>query len=140
MKALTLLLFIGVLLLSDVALGQSSATQNIRVGSRIQGVFTTNLPIDQNGKPHIDYSVNITAAGSYSIELDSANVDVYDPYIILLQGGTEVGSDDDGGKEALQSRLTINLQPGTYTIRVTRFGSGQLLSPTPFELSLSRER
>jgi hypothetical protein len=140
MRTLSILLVMSLLLLPRLALGQSSGTQNIQVGSRVQGVFTTNLPLDHDHKPYIDYSVNITSAGRYTIELDSANINVYDPYIILLHNGSEVGSDDDGGKGPLQSRLTIELQPGTYTIRVTRFGGGQLQSATQFELSLSRER
>lgn len=140
MKALSLMLAIGALSLPTVATGQAAGSNTIGVGSRVQGTFTTNLPLGQSGKPYIDYEVNIVSAGRYSIELESANVDVYDPYIILLRNGAEVGQDDDGGKGMLQSRLTLELQPGTYVIRVTRFGSGQLQSPTLFELSLSRDR
>ena len=118
--------------------GGSSAGGAVSVGSPVQGTFGTSLPTDGEGKPYVDYTLTIAAAGSYRIDLVSTNTDTYDPYVAVLQGTNVLGSDDDGGDGPLQSRLTQTLQPGTYTVRVTRYGSGQIDSAVPFTLTVAQ--
>lgn len=107
----------------------------VTVGTPVTGAFTPGLPTDQHSKPYLDYQLTITAAGTYQINLVSSNTSVYDPYLRLMQGTNELAHDDDGAGN-LQSRIQHQLQPGSYTIRVTKFGSGQVASPVPFTLSV----
>ena len=107
-------------------------------GTPATGVFTPGLPTDATGKPYVDYTLTVTAPGNYQFDLISSNTSAYDPYIRLLQGTNEIASDDDGGDAPLQSRLTHMLQPGTYTVRVTKFGSTQVSQPTPFTLTVTQ--
>ena len=99
--------------------GGSSSGGSVTVWTPTTGTFGTSLPTDATGKPYIDYTLNVTTAGTYSISLVSAAQENYDPYISLRQGATEIAHDDDGG-EGLNSMLTQELQPGEYTIRATR--------------------
>ncbi len=117
--------------------GGSSAGGPVTVGTPVTGTFGTSLPTDDSGKPYIDYTLNVTTAGSYSIALVSSATESYDPYISLMQGTTQVASNDDGG-DGLNSLLNHDLQPGDYTIRVTRFGSGQLETATSFTLTVTQ--
>jgi hypothetical protein len=130
-----------VVLLTAVACnrgGGSSEGGAVSVGSPVSGTFGTGLQTDAEGKPYIDYTLTVSSAGSYRIDLVSSDTDTYDPYVSLLQGTNVLGSDDDGGDAALQSRLTQELQPGTYTVRVTRYGSGQIDSSVPFTLTVAQ--
>lgn len=108
----------------------------IGVNRPVSGVFSPILPIDASGKPFIDYQFVVQVPGTYQIDLRSTNTAVYDPYLVLLQNGRRIASDDDGAG-ALQSRLNRFLQPGYYTIRVTRFGTGPVNIPTAFTLSIT---
>jgi hypothetical protein len=110
----------------------------LAVGTPASGTFAPGLPVDQSGKPYIDYTFNVTAAGNYTFDLISTNTTEYDPYISLMQGTNEIAHDDDGGDQALQSRLTHSLQPGAYTVRVTRFGDSQVTQPVPFTLTATQ--
>lgn len=110
----------------------------LAVGTPAQGSFGTSLPVDGEGKPYIDYPLTVAAVGSYRIDLVSSDTSTYDPYVRLLRGTDQVGEDDDGGGD-LQSRLVADLQPGAYTVRVTRYGAGQLDSAVSFTLTVSQE-
>jgi len=121
-----------------ICCSSSSSGGAVTVGTPTNGTFGTSLPTDSNQKPYIDYTVKIGAAGNYQIDLVSKNTSNYDPYITLRQGSNDIASDDDGGGE-LQSRLTKELQPGDYTIRVTRFGGGQLDTATDFTLTVTKQ-
>ncbi len=109
--------------------------QIITVGAPTAGVFTPGLPVDAGQRAYIDYTLNIAAPGNYTINLVSQNL-LYDPYLALMQGPLPITTDDDGG-EGLNSRITRQLNPGVYTVRVSRFQTGQLMSSAPFTLTVS---
>lgn len=106
----------------------------LTINTPTSGVFHPGLPIDARGKPFVDYQFVVSAPGTYQINLTSSDTSSYDPYIVLLLNGIEIARDDDGAG-ALNSRLVRFLQPGQYTIRVTRFGSGPVSRPVAFTLS-----
>jgi len=99
------------------------------------GLFSTAQPTDATGRPYIDYTFVAAAPGTYIFDLQSQNTTLYDPLIQVMQGTNMIGSDDDGGDQSLQSRLTQALQPGMYTVRVTSFRASQLQAPVPFTLT-----
>lgn len=115
----------------------SSAGGSVTVGTPVNASFGTSQPTDDQGKPYVDYALKVGAAGNYQIDLVSKNTETYDPYISLRQGANEIASDDDGAGD-LNSRLTKELQPGDYTVRVTRFGDGQIDSAVDFTLSITK--
>jgi hypothetical protein len=107
-------------------------------GAPAQGVFQTNLPTDPRGRPYVDYTLTIQQPGRYQIDLRSSNTTVLDPFLILMdQNGAMLEENDDGG-QGFNAQLTRNLAPGYYTIRVTRFGSGQIRQQVPFVVQVSR--
>lgn len=108
----------------------------IQVNRPTSGVFTPILPIDSSGKPFMDYQFSVQVPGTYQIDLRSGNTNAYDPYLVLIQNGRRIASNDDGGG-SLQSRISRFLNPGYYTIRVTRFGTGPVMIPTSFSLSVT---
>jgi hypothetical protein len=72
-----------------------------------------------NGQPRIDHPLTIETAGTYTITLVSADTGTYDPRLILLQGSNEIAENDDA--DGLNSRITQELQPGEYTVRVSAY-------------------
>ncbi len=110
----------------------------LAVGTPTSGVFTPGLPTDDRNMAHLDYVLNVTTPGVYRIDLISSETSVYDPFLRLMQGGAEIAHDDDGGEAPFQSRLTRPLQPGAYTVRVTKYGTPQVSQPVPFTLAVTQ--
>ena len=100
----------------------------LTVNRPLSGVFAPNLPIDASGKPFIDYTFVVSVPGTYQIDLVSSNTSVYDPYLVVMNGPARVATNDDGGS-GFNSRIVTVLNPGQYTVRVTRFGSGPISVP-----------
>lgn len=129
-----------VLAAAIVAVAPSASAQFyggfLSVNAPISGVFTPTLPIDASGKPFIDYQFVVSVPGTYQIDLVSTNTSYYDPYLVLIQNGATIASNDDGGG-ALNSRISQFLAPGSYTVRVTRFGRGPIQIPVAFSLSVT---
>ncbi len=68
-----------------------------------------------------------TLSSMSKVQIDLTATSEQNPYLYLLKGsgsgGTEMASDDDGGPKNLDSRIAIQLLPGTYTIEATtRYG------------------
>lgn len=114
----------------------ASPTAPLQVAQPVRGIFSPGLPVDGGGYPHIDYTLTITTPGSFTIDLMSENTSAYDPYLRLLANGQEIAHDDDGGDGSLQSRITQPLGPGTYTVRVSKFGASQVSNATGFTLAV----
>lgn len=115
----------------------SSDPNRLVLNVPLSGTFTTDLPTDIHNRPHLEYTFNATLSGRYQFDLISSNTTAYDPYIRILRGTTEIAHNDDGAG-ALNSRITTDLRPGLYTIRVTKFGTGQIQEPTEFTLTADR--
>ncbi len=98
------------------------------------GMFHPGLPFDPSGYPYVDYTMTVARPGVVTIDLRSASTSSYDPYLRLFAGGAQIAYDDDGGG-ALQSRISQLLQPGVYTVRVSKYGSGPVRAATPFTLT-----
>lgn len=98
------------------------------------GMFHPGLPFDGTGHAYVDYTMTVTRPGLVTIDLRSSSTSTYDPYLRLFLGSVQVAYDDDGGG-SLQSRISQLLQPGVYTVRVSKFGSGPVRVPTPFTLT-----
>ena len=64
------------------------------------------------------YSLNITKGGMYQIDMTGAGEGM-DCYLRLSGGGVNTEDDDSGGN--LNSRIVVNLNPGTYTISAEGF-------------------
>lgn len=128
------LIFAGTIAFSLSAQAQYGGYVN--VNAPISGTFSPQLPMDNTGKPYIDYHFVVQAPGSYQINLTSSDTMNYDPYLILMQGHRRIVEDDDGAGN-LNSRIIHFLNPGTYTIRVTRFGTGPVTGYVAFTLSIT---
>jgi TonB family protein len=107
----------------------------VQVGMPMQGVFSPGLPTLPTGHPYMDYQLAVTTPGQYQIDLVSSSTSAYDPTLRLLSGGQELGYNDD--TDGLNSRLSMQLLPGQYTVRVSKFGSSQVNGPVAFTLTVS---
>lgn len=110
----------------------------LAVGAPTVGTFGTTLPLDGAGIPYVEHSLTVTEAGTYRIDLQSADTRAYDPFIRLLRDGREVATDDDGGDAALQARLELPLEPGDYLVRATKYGPGPVRGSVDFTLTVTR--
>ena len=63
----------------------------------------------------------------------SSNTSNYDPYLYLLMGTNPVAQNDDAIN--LNSQISQQLMPGTYTVRVSCYGT--VSTPTQFTLSVT---
>jgi hypothetical protein len=96
-------------------------------GGASQNQLTLGRPVNGTlspGQQHVDYTFSIQQRRSVTIDLESRD---FDTYLYMLRDGTVIARNDDGGN-GLNSRLTMPLEPGTYTVRVGSFmdrGAGQ---------------
>ncbi len=117
--------------------GPSYGSYSIFPGVPVSGTVMPGLPVDpSSGRAFIDYTLSISAPGTYQIDLMSGNSSAYDPYLYLLQGGMEIDRNDDGGGYP-NARVTRFLGPGVYTVRVSSFRSGAI-GPAAFTLQVLR--
>jgi len=100
---------------------QSTTGSTLRVGQPVMGTLAFGQ--------QLDYPLQVTQTRMVTIDLQSS---AFDTFLYLFQGQLELMRDDDGG-DGFNSRLTINLAPGTYTVRV---GSYQNSGGGPFVLTL----
>jgi hypothetical protein len=107
--------------------------QVIQPNVPVTGVFSPGLPISPEGRPYMDYTLNVPTGGMYTITLMSSNPSSYDPYLYLLMGGNTIAQNDDAIQ--LNSQISQQLMPGTYTVRVSCFLS--VSSPTSFTLTVT---
>ncbi len=85
----------------------------VRRGEDTAGTFA--------GQP-VDHPLTLASGASVTIELSS---DDFDAVLVLLDGeGTLVASDDDGAGAGTDSLLELDLDPGSYTVRVQSWGGG----------------
>jgi hypothetical protein len=101
----------------DAVARESGGGNSLSLGRPVQGT----LPM---GERYVDYTLQVQQRRLITIDLESRD---FDAYLYLLRDGIEIDRNDDGG-EGLNSRITLPLEPGTYTIRVSSFmerGSGQ---------------
>ncbi|PJL65129.1 ABC transporter substrate-binding protein [Stenotrophomonas maltophilia] len=66
-----------------------------------------------------DYTLQVDKAGLYEIRLVS---DVFDP--VLKLSGQGVDAENDDGGDSTNSRLTLSLKPGKYTLTARGLGDG----------------
>ena len=116
------------------AIAAAPSAAEAQVLLNIQGAFHPGLPMDPSGYPYVDYTMTVSRPGVVTIRLVSGNTGTYDPYLRLFLGGRQIASNDDGGG-GLNSQISQFLQPGMYTVRVSKFGSGPVRIPTPFTLT-----
>ena len=107
--------------------------QMIQPNMPVTGVFAPGLPMSPQGRPYMDYTLNVASAGMYTITLMSSNTTSYDPYLYLLMGGNPIAQNDDAIN--LNSQISQQLMPGVYTVRVSCFGS--VSTPTSFTLTVT---
>ena len=99
--------------------GSSSSDENvndrgsIRVGQTRTGNLAGNEVHEYTFRSNSSQTVVITANKISS---------TLDPKVALLRNGNQIAMDDDGGGDR-NSRLEQNVSRGTYTIRVSTFGS-----------------
>jgi hypothetical protein len=62
----------------------------------------------------LDYPLRVEQRGMTTITVSSSD---FDTYLYLIVNGGEMAHDDDGGG-GLNSRLSLFLEPGDYTVRV----------------------
>jgi len=106
----------------------------------VQGMFIPGLPIEpSSGRAYMDYTFAVSSPGMYTITLISPNSSAYDPYLLLMQNGVELERDDDGAGYP-NSRISRQLMPGAYVVRVTSFRRGQIAAPAPFTLTATGGR
>jgi hypothetical protein len=110
--------------------------QVLTVGTPLNAAFAPGLPVDAEGRPYLDYTLNVAAPAQYTITLSSPNGLAYDPYLHLMQNGVVMQSDDDGGGYP-NAQIATQLAPGTYTVRVSSFSRNQIAQPAPFTLVVS---
>ena len=94
------------------------AAASLRLGQPVTGM----LPMGQQ----LDYPLIVDQRSMVTVSLQSA---YFDTYLYVLRNGVPIGSDDDGGN-GLNSRLSLWLEPGQYTVRVASFqnsGGGQFI-------------
>lgn len=110
--------------------------QALMVGTPLNAAFAPGLPVDVEGRPYLDYTLNVAAPGQYTITLSSPNGLAYDPYLHLMQNGVAIQSDDDSGGYP-NAQIAAQLAPGVYTVRVSSFSRNQIAQPAPFTLVVS---
>ncbi len=110
----------------------------LAVGAPAAGTFGSTLPVDEAGIPYVEHALDVAEAGTYRIDLESADPRAYDPFLRLLRDGREVATDDDGGDRALQARLEVALEPGAYAVRASKFGPGPVRASVPFTITATR--
>ena len=69
-----------------------------------------------------DYTLQVDKAGLYEIRLVS---DVFDP--VLKLSGQGVDAENDDGGDSTNSRLTLSLKPGKYTLTARGLGDGLIV-------------
>ncbi len=67
-----------------------------------------------NRAASLEYTLNITAPGTYQIDAVSADKDAQ---LVLTQNGRLIAKDSDSG-DGRNARLRQNLAPGAYTVRI----------------------
>jgi len=109
----------------------------VAVNVPVSAMFSPGLPEEpSSGRPYMDYTLAITAPGTYTITLVSPNSTAYDPYLVLLQNGAELDRNDDGAGYP-NSRISRMLTPGAYVVRVTSFRRQQVPAPAAFTLTVT---
>lgn len=101
----------------EAAANEAGGGLSLTLGRVVQG----SLPI---GERYVDYTLQVQQRRLITIELSSRD---FDSYLHLLRDGIEIDRNDDDG-EGLDSRISLPLEPGSYTVRVSSFmerGSGQ---------------
>ena len=89
------------------------------------GTYSASCPSTHRSNRYaVYYTFVLTEDASVEIDLESS----VDTYLFLLDGygqnGTVLGSNDDGGN-GYNSRLSLNLARGVYTIESTTYGSNK---------------
>lgn len=113
----------------------SQAGGFVTVGTPLSGIFSPGLPVTTEGRPYMDFTLNVAAPGTYTFNLVSSNTTVYDPFLRIMQGAAVIEENDDAGN--LNSQIQRPLVPGTYTIRVMSFMNTQVTTATPFTLTVN---
>lgn len=91
---------------TDAASGPS-----LGVGDLVAGELDTEA---------VDHELTLSAAQQVVITVTSSD---FDTVLVVLDGeGTLVDSDDDGADSGTDSQLTLDLDAGTYTVRVQSWG------------------
>jgi hypothetical protein len=90
---------------------EPSQAKPIEAGTPQQRTFHSGNDVDW-------VSFNVTRAGRYTINAAGVNSNRLDTYIELYDSNmNSIAQDDDGG-DSLSSRLSVNLQSGTYYLKV----------------------
>ncbi len=104
--------------------GKKPAIIPIRIGQKVHGTLTKKtLSTHQSGAYAKYYLLQLKQKKTVQIDESSST---FDTYLYLLKGkgkhGAILAADDDGG-QGRNSRITITLQPGNYTIEATSYGA-----------------
>jgi hypothetical protein len=91
---------------------QMSQAKDIEIGQTQIRNFTDAGDVDW-------VRLRITSAGKYGIRAQGAESLQLDTYIELLDSSENIIAEDDDGGEEYDAYLSIDLQPGTYYIKVT---------------------
>jgi hypothetical protein len=112
------------------------AVMEIELGDTVDDTWSSNCAsTNMSGSYAKFYAFELTAPGGVQIDLQTS---IADAFLFLLEGrglfGPVIASNDDGG-EGLNSRITIPLDPGEYTIEATTLSDQ---AEGPFTLRLAR--
>lgn len=84
----------------------STTGSDIRPGGTTEGFY--------DGTP-VDHPLTVVDAGSVAIEVRS---DDFDTVLVLLDANGDLVASDDDGTGGTDSLLRLDLEPGSYTVRV----------------------
>jgi hypothetical protein len=104
-----------------------AAGQAIAVGDTAAGELTAEDAVSDAGSPADAYRFEGTAGQRVLVEMSSGDFDTFLELFAERAGGREsLATDDDGGAEGTDSRLSATLpEAGPYVIEARAFGSGE---------------
>ncbi len=104
--------------LSGPAFLGCAVAEDYTVGARVIGVLVQDDCVTADGGWMDRYEMTLPLARTITINLSSFD---FDPFLRLFnsEGAILLRDDDSGG--SLNSRITVSLPPGTYSIGVTAF-------------------
>jgi hypothetical protein len=96
---------------SGTILTSLNGVSSLNTSSSVSGSWGPSGGASSTSSANPSYTLNVTDNGTVTIELTSS----VDTYLYLLSGSTVLEYDDDAGT-AFNSRISSNLNAGTYTV------------------------
>jgi len=102
-------------------------------GAVVEGTIGPTATVSSADKPFVDYTLDLTKPGRYTIVLETEQPRIFEPFFVVRRHDNIVDNAfaDEGRPEASVREAFI---PGRYTIRVTSFDRGRLPSSIHYKL------